>query len=355
MRGLFCGGRGGVWTLAIAVFGSLLVERGGSSASADIQMVFEVPAAFQKVSGIGLISGWAFSTLGTAVTVSMQIDSNPATIIPCCGERQDVANANGPLALQSGFGQLYNFNTLSSGNHTIALRVSDGVSEMTQSHQIAVVSPGEFEFLDDLNLAQATAEMTTSQEVAITGAHAIDKATQQDQEVNLRLAWQRNSQTFIIVDSVNTGLPVPAARFHDNGDGTVTDTETNLMWEKKTNLDAFPNFANLHDANNTYDWETANDAWINAVNAEGGTGFARYNDWRVPTRQELQRIVDDTRFHPSIDPEFGPTRDGYYWTSTPFVHQPDYAAWLVDFGRGEVLERVTRFELTVRAVRGGQP
>lgn len=43
-----------------------------------------------------------------------------------------------------------------------------------------------------------------------------------------------------------------ASRYVDNGDGTVTDTQTGLMWEMKDNLDGLPDYANPHDADNTY-------------------------------------------------------------------------------------------------------
>src|SRR5262249_48010807 len=43
-------------------------------------------------------------------------------------------------------------------------------------------------------------------------------------------------------------------RFDDNADGTITDNETELMWEKKIKLDGTIDYANLHDADNTYRW-----------------------------------------------------------------------------------------------------
>jgi hypothetical protein len=41
-------------------------------------------------------------------------------------------------------------------------------------------------------------------------------------------------------------------RFVDNADGTITDNETGLMWEKKTELNSIGNAANPHDADNGY-------------------------------------------------------------------------------------------------------
>src|SRR5262245_27270599 len=43
-------------------------------------------------------------------------------------------------------------------------------------------------------------------------------------------------------------------RFVDNGDGTVTDQTTGLVWENKENQDGIADFADPHDADNTYTW-----------------------------------------------------------------------------------------------------
>ena len=45
-------------------------------------------------------------------------------------------------------------------------------------------------------------------------------------------------------------------RFKDNGDQTVTDNLSGLVWEKKDNLDDSTNFADPHDADNDYTWST---------------------------------------------------------------------------------------------------
>ena len=46
-------------------------------------------------------------------------------------------------------------------------------------------------------------------------------------------------------------------RFADNGNQTVTDNLTGLVWEKKDNLDSAPNSSDPHDADNAYTWNNA--------------------------------------------------------------------------------------------------
>lgn len=78
-------------------------------------------------------------------------------------------------------------------------------------------------------------------------------------------------------------------RFADNGDGTITDRKSTLMWEKKDQS------GGIHDVESGYPYPAAI-GWLNSVNTEGGAGFAGYNDWRIPTvgrlgdRPELETI-----------------------------------------------------------------
>jgi len=101
--------------------------------------------------------------------------------------------------------------------------------------------------------------------------------------------------------------------FSDNGDGTVTDSATGLMWCQEDNGTAVK-------------WEEAL-AWVQQQNAANYLG---YSDWRLPNAKELQSIVDYTRSpqtsnSAAIDPVFqvttitdegGGTNYPFYWTGT---------------------------------------
>jgi hypothetical protein len=124
------------------------------------------------------------------------------------------------------------------------------------------------------------------------------------------------------------------AGYVDNGNGTVTDTSTGLMWQKDT-------------AWGTYTWDMAKAYCENLTLGE-------QSDWRLPTRIELQSIVDYNAYGPSIDTAFFPdTKAKRYWSST-FSQGHQEAVWYVDFFDGEVSENVRRALQYVRAVRGGQ-
>jgi hypothetical protein len=122
--------------------------------------------------------------------------------------------------------------------------------------------------------------------------------------------------------------------FMDNGDGTITDHATGLMWYKA-------------DSGVGMDWEDAL-AWVQQKNEENYLG---YNDWRLPNTKELQSIIDYTqspqRTHrAAIDPVFeisliiderGEKNYPFYWTSTTHVSQMGEGANAVYIAFGEAL------------------
>lgn len=150
--------------------------------------------------------------------------------------------------------------------------------------------------------------------------------------------------------------------FVDNGDGTVTDLNTGLMWEKKADD------GGLHDWDLVYPWSRSTEAtvweWLDSINSEGGTGFAGYSDWRLPNRRELDSLVDFERAQPAIRPVFHTncgvgcsvttcacTIDKDYWSSTTSKINTNLA-WTVDFQRGKGDDKLKSGRHRVRAVRG---
>jgi len=121
--------------------------------------------------------------------------------------------------------------------------------------------------------------------------------------------------------------------FIDNGDGTITDRATGLMWSKS-------------DSCKGMNWESAL-VWVQQNNEENYLG---YNDWRLPSAKELQSIVDYTRSpgttnSAAIDPVFKATsisNEGgeadypFYWTNTTHVNSTGggSAAVYIAFGKG---------------------
>ena len=84
---------------------------------------------------------------------------------------------------------------------------------------------------------------------------------------------------------------------------------------------------------------------IAEVNAET---FAGFNDWRMPTVNELSTIIVNGSI-PTIDPIFGPTQPADYWSAT---ESSDSHAIPLNFLRGDALGPLEKFtHAGVRAVR----
>ncbi len=122
--------------------------------------------------------------------------------------------------------------------------------------------------------------------------------------------------------------------FVDNGDETITDEATGLMWAQSDDGEGLD--------------------WVDALAYAEASELAGYDDWRLPNVKELQSIVDYTQSPTATDSSaVGPAVDdlflvtetetvdgeldyGYYWSSTS-AHfrsgEPYYYAWYVAAGR----------------------
>ncbi len=164
-----------------------------------------------------------------------------------------------------------------------------------------------------------------------------------------------------------TPTETPTPCFTDNGDGTITDNTTGLMWEKNDQS------GGIHDYSNTYTWGmtgspyTMNGTMVTTFLAtlNAGGGFAGHTDWRIPNMNELQSLVNYQNVSPAVDTAFNTgcgasctvltcscTQPGYYWSSTTYQGLPT-DAWYVDFYAGAGHAGSKSYGSYVRAVRGG--
>ena len=164
--------------------------------------------------------------------------------------------------------------------------------------------------------------------------------------------------------------------FVDNGDGTLTDLSTGLMWEKKSDD------GSIHDKDDTtYTWSGASYDTINVLDGtvttflaalNAGSGFAGHTDWRLPNRNELASLTDLQSRYPATFPAFNTnchagctvttcscTVPSAYWSSSTYrigdgLEEPSSPiAWIVYFYDGNDGANVKSDSLHVRAVRGG--
>jgi hypothetical protein len=106
--------------------------------------------------------------------------------------------------------------------------------------------------------------------------------------------------------ALQEGVAWPSPRFTDNGNGTVTDNLTGLLWLKNANcFGPVAWTAALTDANGL------------ATGACGLTDGSTAGEWHLPNRKELMSLIDYSRSSPALpsgDP-FTSVQSGY-WSST---------------------------------------
>jgi hypothetical protein len=130
----------------------------------------------------------------------------------------------------------------------------------------------------------------------------------------------------------------------DNGDGTVTDRQLNLMWKQS---DAF------QDTGKFTNWFESR-LYIMDLNTRK---FAGYQDWRFPTLEEAESLYDETaairdvdRFEIFIDPSFAPGGGFTTWTGNelPFDNVP---VFYYRYGHSNHVRKDDFTKDTVRPVR----
>jgi len=189
-------------------------------------------------------------------------------------------------------------------------------------------------------------------------------------------------QTALTKITAKATKAVIPCRYRDNGNGTVTDYDTGLQWEQKNSPEGIAYFPNPHDFDNRYTWSTGTgladgqivteflsrlngsapalfglDPCVSADGTAVTGGFAGHCDWRLPNIVELVSIFDLSAAGcgsggPCIDPIFGPTVAGSYWSATTSATGPLFA-WIVDFNDGFVFPSGKYNSFAVRAVRTG--
>lgn len=133
------------------------------------------------------------------------------------------------------------------------------------------------------------------------------------------------------VRDINTPTIITNA-FTDNGNQTITDNLTQLVWQKNPRLDSM--------------------TWEDALQYADTFQIAGFSDWRLPNIKELQSLNDEKRGAPSINKIYFPTiNTGKYFSSTTLPNQTT-KAWYLDTQFGITTYQFKTVKLNVILVRG---
>ena len=144
--------------------------------------------------------------------------------------------------------------------------------------------------------------------------------------------------------ALQRGTAWPAPRFSDNGDGTVTDNLTGLIWLKNANCFEQRTWADALNLSNSL-----------ASGSCGLTDGSLAGDWRLPNRKELFSLVDFSRYNPALPTghPFTNVRSAYYWSASARASLTRHA-WIVYMYLGSVYSSNKTNYSYVWPVRGGQ-
>ena len=147
----------------------------------------------------------------------------------------------------------------------------------------------------------------------------------------------------------------PDPRFTDNGNGTVTDNRTGLIWLQNANVAGLRTWADA-----LADVESLNrDGTMNGTfSSDKSNGGSHQKDWRLPGRYELESLTDYRNNEPALPTGYSNFFNGVqsdsYWTSDTLKGGIDYA-WIVTLSDFGVLDTADKTDtLYVWPVRGGK-
>jgi len=104
----------------------------------------------------------------------------------------------------------------------------------------------------------------------------------------------------------------PSSRFTDNGNGTVTDTQTKVVWQRCV---VGMKWDGKSCTGQSLDYKYRESHSV--VDEFNQKKVAKHSNWRLPTEKELASLVESTCFNPAINLDVFPyTPQSGFWTST---------------------------------------
>lgn len=173
----------------------ILYPTAPSTSDPDIRLAVEEPNASQIKSGISNIRGWAIG-LKEIRLVEVSIDNGSYQPIPYGSVRSDVSSAFSqyPMSGNSGYSMIFNWASLSAGQHEIRVRahdVDDNVTTVTRNFTVA-------RFNDNfINNTSINGNSSISNQKTVT----LNNVNADNQNYTVKLEWDNAAQKFNIVSA----------------------------------------------------------------------------------------------------------------------------------------------------------
>jgi len=171
--------------------------------------------------------------------------------------------------------------------------------------------------------------------------------------INLPRSGQTTSYASGDDGAFMAGQPAPSPRF-TAANGAVSDHLTGLVWLQNANCT--DTVGGVAKGSGYLPWTNAL-SWSNSL-APGTCGLSDGSvagQWRLPTRKELQTILDHSQYNPAVPAghPFSNVQASWYWSSTTYVGSTIFA-WFVSLADGSVDYFEKSEPLYVWPVRDGE-
>ena len=215
----------------------------------------------------------------------------------------------------------------------------------------------------------ATSSMYTTPAMGYAGNGAVysvvvsnNAGTVTSSSATLTVSKTSTAQSYGYVANASDGLYDKTECVQDNNTGLVWEGKTaspatsRLGTRTYTNYDSTSSAQKPNGLTSVNPTQTEIDAITNSIGYRDSvrtSNLCGYNDWRLPTKEELQGIVvSGSGSNPKIDTEWFPnTQNHAYWSSSPDVGY-FYNSWFLNFSNGNVYSHYGRNnDFHVRLVR----
>lgn len=233
--------------------------------------------------------------LPTQTLVELDLSGNDLREVPFVDmpvlERWDISN-NAKLKLADGFGSMFALPHLQYLSVSDAMQAPSALAQrlqkMAADRQAAIAKAAEEKAAEEKRKADEAAK--AAEEKRLAEAKAAEKAAAKaaEEERKAEEAAKAKSAELTHAEKVKALPPVLVGekrvpRYRINGDGTVTDTETRLMWKRCSEGQSGEDCSGKAEE---YTWD-------DAISKFGkGVSFAGYSDWRMPTLDEWGTLLE---------------------------------------------------------------
>ncbi|MCP4046115.1 MAG: DUF1566 domain-containing protein, partial [Gammaproteobacteria bacterium] len=190
------------------------------------------------------------------------------------------------------------------------------VDHMTNGGQWNVLGTEPYTFTGEAKvIVTSQGSCTTSADAVKIGDPPVEPATAPVAQTGQSLCY--DLVTNQPIDCAGTGqdgenqngVPSPTPRFTDNGDGTIRDNLTGLIWTADANLN-----------NGQATWADAL-TFCNGLSAahSGLQDGSVAGDWALPNKMELQSLIDSGEYDPALPSNYGSyfnnVQSSWYWSA----------------------------------------